>query len=67
MPLFSRRRLQAMLDDLGPYLIAAKASDLLARLEHKRTQDAMAAELELGLLWCMQRVADREIDPILPA
>jgi hypothetical protein len=66
MPIFARRRLQAMLNDLAPHLTDAKASDFLARLEHKRTQDALAAEVELGLLWGIGQVADIVIDPELP-
>lgn len=65
MPVFARRRLQKMLDDLGPLLSEVKAKDLLARLEHKQAKDALAAEVELGLLWCIQQVADLEIDPVL--
>lgn len=65
MPVFARRRLQAMLDDLAPLLSMKKANDLLARLEHKKAKDALAAEVELALLWCIQQVADLEIDPEL--
>lgn len=66
MPIFARRRLQAMLDGLGPTLSVPKANDLLARLENKTTKDALAAEVELGLLWSIQQVADLEVDPKLP-
>jgi hypothetical protein len=65
MPVYARRRLQAMLDDLAPFLSQPKANDLLARLEHKNAKDALAAEVELGLLWSIQQVADLEIDPVL--
>jgi hypothetical protein len=65
MPLYARRRLQAMLDDLAPLLTQPKANDLLARLEHKNARDALAAEVELGLLWSIRQVADLEIDPVL--
>jgi len=65
MPVYARRRLQAMLDDLAPLLLQPKANDLLARLEHKNVKDALAAEVELGLLWSIQQVADLEIDPVL--
>jgi hypothetical protein len=65
MPVFARRRLQAMLDDLAPVMLRSKASDILARLEHKNAKDALAAEVELGLLWSIQQVADLEIDPML--
>lgn len=65
MPVFARRRLQAMLNDLAPHFTAAKAADLLTRLEHRSTKDALAAEVELGLLWCIKQVADIEIEPVL--
>jgi hypothetical protein len=66
MPIFARRRLQTMLNDLGPRLTAANASDLLARLEHKVTQSALAAEFELALLWGIGRVADLQVTPAFP-
>jgi hypothetical protein len=65
MPVFARRRLQSMLDALGVLLSPGKASDLLARLEHKNAKDASAAEVELGLLWSINHVAHLEIDPEL--
>jgi hypothetical protein len=65
MPVFARRRLQSMLDALGVLLSPGKASDLLARLEHKNAKDALAAEVELGLLWSINHVAHLEIDPEL--
>jgi hypothetical protein len=65
MPIFARRRLQSMLDALGPLLSQAKAKDLLARLEHKNAKDALAAEVELGLLWSIKQVAHLEVDPKL--
>jgi hypothetical protein len=65
MPIFARRRLQAMLDDLGPRLTPAKAADLLARLEHRQTDKALAAEIELGLLWAIGQVAHLTVEPQL--
>jgi hypothetical protein len=50
MPIFTRRRLQAMLDDLGPRLTTPKAADLHPRLEHVDTQAALAAEMVRLLL-----------------
>ncbi|MGO9772786.1 MAG: hypothetical protein ACLPSW_25195, partial [Roseiarcus sp.] len=66
MPIFARRRLQTMLNDLGPRLTAANASDLLARLEHKDTKTVLAAEFELALLWGIARVADLKAYPEFP-
>lgn len=66
MSIFARRRLQAMLNDLAPRLSTANAADLLARLEHKLTQSALAAEFELALLWAIASVADLQIAPEFP-
>lgn len=64
MPLFARRRIQAMLDELGPVLSCGKAKDLLARLARPRQPDqVIAAEMELGLLWAIKQVAHIEIEP----
>jgi hypothetical protein len=66
MPIFARRRLQTMLDELGPKMTVANANDLLARLEHNDTQSAMAAEFELALMWGISRAADLQIAPAFP-
>jgi hypothetical protein len=65
MPIFARRRLQAMLDDLAPRLTSAKAADLHGRLEHDDTKTALAAEIELALLWGVGQVADLTVEPTL--
>ena len=67
MPVFARRRLQAMLNELGPWLTIDKAADLLSRLEDRRTEQALAAEFELALLWAIGQVADLIIEPRLDA
>ncbi len=66
MPVFSRRRLQKMMDDLRPLLDITKANDILARLSDPRPEQALGAEMELGLLWGIQQVADVKIEPVLP-
>src|SRR6185437_16308446 len=66
MPIFSRRRLQEMLHELGPFLTQQKANDIWSRVEHKRTSSAAAAELELGLLWTIGQVAHLEVEPAFP-
>ncbi len=55
-----------MMDDLRPLLDSKKANDLLARLSNDKPEQALAAEMELGLLWGIQQVADIEIEPTLP-
>ena len=61
MPLFARRRIQAMLDELGPSMERGKARDIVARLSRKRQpEQVIAAEMELGLLWAVKQVAHLE-------
>jgi hypothetical protein len=66
MPLFTRRRLQTMLDDLRPRMSAEKAKNVVRRLDGKDTQNAMATEMELGIVWAIGRAADLTIEPELP-
>src|SRR5690606_4038363 len=74
MPIFANRRLQAMLDDLDPLLPKGKLNargqltkgkrhELTACLNDKRTDLALSAELELALLWTLQRCGPLEIEP----
>lgn len=67
MPIFARRRLQSMLDELANYMDAGKCTDLLHRLEHKNTNSALAAEAELSMLWAISREAHLVVEPKLPA
>ena len=55
-----------MLDELSRHITATKANDLLARLEHRKTSAALAAEAELSMLWAISRVAHLTIEPTLP-
>ncbi|RSY81073.1 hypothetical protein DAH66_15385 [Sphingomonas koreensis] len=63
MTIFARRRLQAMLDALAPALSGEKGRDILRRLNDKRTEQALPAEMELALLWTIQSLGDLEIEP----
>ena len=63
MPVFTRRRLQSMLDDLFDRMDLAKRSDMRARLESKRVDQVLPAEMELGVLWALARLGDVEIEP----
>jgi hypothetical protein len=65
MPIFTRRRLQAMLNDLAPRFDRARGNDLhlLRRLENKRVDQALPAEMELALLWGLLQLGDVEVDP----
>ena len=55
MPIFTRRRLQAMLHDLAPCVDVSKLYDLRARLENKRVGQVLPAELELGVVWALSK------------
>lgn len=63
MAFFSRRRLQAMLDDLSRIIPEDKSSDLLARLENKRVDQALPAEIELALLWSFSKLGEMDVEP----
>lgn len=52
-----------MLDDLVPLVDAHKLSDLKARLENKRTSQAVPAEFELGVLWALSTMGELEVEP----
>lgn len=63
MPIFTRRRLQNVLNELGTHLGDEKQRDLLARLESKRVDQALPADMELALLWALGRLGDIEVEP----
>ena len=65
MPIFARRRLRAMVDDVSRLTKPEKVNDLLARLESRKTRDAMAAEAELAMLWAISQVADITVEPVV--
>jgi len=52
-----------MLDDLVPLVEPPKLRDLKARLENKRTSQAVPAEFELGLLWTLSTMGEFEVEP----
>lgn len=62
MPIFGRRQIQQMLDELGPWLDQGKAKDLLNRLENVRPNQTLPAEYELSISWAVSKIASLEID-----
>lgn len=66
MPIFARRRLCMMMNELSSYLDSKKCNDLSNRLEHKDTDTALAAEAEISVLWAISRVAHMAPEPVLP-
>jgi hypothetical protein len=62
MPIFGRRQLQQMLEELGPWLDRGKAKDLLNRLENVRPNQSLPAEYELSISWAVSKIATLEID-----
>jgi hypothetical protein len=55
-----------MLDELGPLLPQSKVADLLSRLDHVNTSNALSAEAELTLMWALRQVSHVVIEPTLP-
>jgi hypothetical protein len=62
MPILGRRQLQGLLDELGPWLVRSKATDLIKRLENASPDQAIPAEFELALCWAVTKTAQLEID-----
>lgn len=52
-----------MFNELVPLLGEHKANDLLQRLENKRVEQALPAEMELVLLWGLRQLGDIEVEP----
>lgn len=63
MAFLARRRLQAMLDDVSRLIPKEKTNDLLARLENKKVDQALPAEMELAMLWAFQKLGDMDVEP----
>jgi hypothetical protein len=63
MAIFSRRWLQRMIDELGPWLTEPKARDLINRLDNVKPDQAIPAEYELGVAWALSKTADIEFEP----
>lgn len=64
MPIFTRRRIQAMLNELA-IISSTKQRDLIGRLNSKSADQVIPAEMELALLWALSQVVDIEIEPKL--
>lgn len=60
MPIFTRRRIQQMLDDL---IGIAAPSQFIGRLNDKRFENALPAEAELALVWAVSRLGGFESEP----
>ena len=60
MPIFSRRRIQQMLDDLIGVVAPAQ---FIGRLNDKRFENALPAEAELALVWAASRLGGFESEP----
>jgi hypothetical protein len=63
MTIFTRRRIQGMLDDIALLLDDQKRADLVQRLNNKRVEQALPAEMELALTWTMRDFDHIEIEP----
>lgn len=63
MPVFTRRRLQCMLDELRDHAKLDKLKDFRGRLESKRAYQALPAEIELAFLWALSKLGNIEVEP----
>jgi hypothetical protein len=64
MPIFARRRLQAMLDRLSDAGKGADLKNLLSRLNSRKEVDqAIPAEMELALLWALAELGPVTLEP----
>lgn len=63
MAIFARRRLQTMLDELSPLMDLEQSRGLVRRMESKEIEQALPAEMELGLTWAIAKLGPIEIEP----
>ena len=64
MTIFSRRRMQSMLDELAPVLDDEKSKELLELLNHQtNVGQALSGEMELALLWTIHSLGEMEVEP----
>jgi hypothetical protein len=63
MAIFARRRLQLMLDELAPLITDERSRDLVERMESKKIDQALNAEMELGLTWAIAQLGPVEVEP----
>jgi len=63
MPIFPRRQLQLMLDELGPWLSKSKATDLLNRIEKDDPDQSIPGEYELGVAWGLSKITELQVAP----
>ena len=66
MPIFAWRRLRSMLEELSAHSGSKKAAELRKRIESRNTDQALAGEAELSMLWALSRVANLTVEPTLP-
>jgi hypothetical protein len=64
VPIFSRRRLASMLEAIDVDLDKSKRRDLINRLESKRVDQAIPAEIELGMLWALRMLGPIEVESV---
>lgn len=63
MPIFTRRRLQMMIDELGASIGISKIKDIRSRIENKRVEQALPAEMELALIWAVSKLGSCDVEP----
>lgn len=63
MAIFARRRLEAMLSELRSFIGEEQALGLLKRLNDKRVEQSLPAEIELALVWSVSQFGQAETEP----
>ena len=63
MPLFSRRRLRSMLDELSLHIDEGKRCAIAKCIESKNSKTALAYEAELAFLWALTKTVNAKIEP----
>jgi hypothetical protein len=63
MPIFARRRIQLMLDELAPLITCEKGNDFVGNLNTDGKGQAIRAEMELALLWALSKLGELEACP----
>lgn len=53
-----------MLDDISEILNGQKRSDLVARLNNRRVEQSLPAEMELASIWMLKNLGEIEIEPL---
>jgi hypothetical protein len=63
MPLFSRRRLHAFLDEIQGVIGTRNTSKIAKKLDSAKTQEVFANEAELAMIWALSKLGPLHYEP----